>query len=619
MNNIFRMASRFFVAMLIIMLPVHSHAAVKMIAETGQPAPDFPEGFIYWDVDTPAIGASGHVVFSGVADISLGSTENNTNAVWAGMPGELRAIVRENEAVSGFPSNVLFDSAGIGTADGFVVTPSGAVGFSARMKGAGQSTQRALLAHVDGTTYGILREGDPAPGFPAGVFISNTGVGISGFAMSDAGMVITGMTTSNEAGVWLHDFNTINRLPSPVADCSFSSLPAVSINQAGSIALYVSFIGNDNNPCTPSTGLFKWQNGQWQAVMVQDFLPGGGEAVPGMAQAEFNFQTPTFLRKPMIDDQDNLAFPASLRNPSSITQNKGSLWYKADGIEPRLIAQAEETLPGDSNAVIADFSLPFFSSSVSNNGASVVPVTLTTGETAILSGLPRTSQPYSSLQDTGEIQLSVTARQNHRPPGFDETWFYSEFLGQALNRNGDLIFNARSRDAISPNTSIVDAIWRGQIDGEPRLKAMTGMKIRVNGEERILRHIFTIDRDSRSGNVGETQINTNGTPSQFSDTGDFVFAGEVDGSFRSILLIPNDQREQRIFTLAEQLFPQFFAPANAEDRLLEGFEYRFYSGTNAYIGIKDEEVFVLGVSFGAGITRIGTVDETLALLESMVR
>lgn len=145
------------------------------------------------------------------------------------------------------------------------------------------------------------------------------------------------------------------------------------------------------------------------------------------------------------------------------------------------------------------------------------------------------------------------------------------------------------------------------------------MKIRVNGEERILRHIFTIDRDSRSGNVGETQINTNGTPSQFSDTGDFVFAGEVDGSFRSILLIPNDQREQRIFTLAEQLFPQFFAPANAEDRLLEGFEYRFYSGTNAYIGIKDEEVFVLGVSFGAGITRIGTVDETLALLESMVR
>lgn len=42
-------------------------------------------------------------------------------------------------------------------------------------------------------------------------------------------------------------------------------------------------------------------------------------------------------------------------------------------------------------------------------------------------------------------------------------------------------------------------------------------------------------------------------PCQFSDTGDFVFAGKIDGSFRSILLIPNNQREQRIFALAEQL------------------------------------------------------------------
>lgn len=592
-------------------------AAVQVIANVGQPAPDFPPGYIYWSVGpNPVIGASGHIAFSGVADISLGSTENNTSAVWAGLPGQLRAIVRENEAVSGFPPNVLFDSA---EAAQFVVTPSGSVGFPAIMKGAGQSTQVALLAHVNGTTLGILRDGDPAPGFPAGVFISNTGTGISGFAMSDAGMVITGMTTANEMGVWLHDFNTITRLPSPVVGCRLGLLPAVSINQSGVVALAtggLGFIGEDNRPCAPVAGLFKWQNGQWQAVMVQDLLPGGGEAVPGMTQAEFNFQNALLpLSQPIVDDQGNVAFPAFLRNPSSITQNKGSLWYKREGEEPRLIALAEETLPGDPNAIIADLPFPFFSSSVSNNGASVVPVTLTTGETALLSGLPRTSQPYSSLQDTGEIQLSVTARENRRPPGFDQTWFYFGFLGQALNRNGDFIFNARSKDAVSPNTAIVDAIWRAQVGGEPRLKAMTGMKINTNGQERVLRQIFTIDSNARAGNAGEAQINTNGTPSQFSDTGDFVFAGEVDGSFRSILLIPNDQREQRIFTLAEQLFPQFFAPANQEDRLYEGYEYRYYPDTSTYIGIKNGEVFVLGALFGPDIVRIGTIDETLAFLE----
>ncbi|MDT8364004.1 MAG: hypothetical protein RQ714_05065 [Nitrosomonas sp.] len=479
------------------------------------------------------------------------------------------------------------------------------------MKGTFQP--RALLAHVNGTTIGILREGDPAPGFPAGTLIT----GIMSFAMSDAGMVITGSatlstltTTLGETGIWLHDFNTITRLPSPVPGCRFA-LPTVSINQAGVVTLGgAGFLGEDDRPCVPAAGIFKWQNGQWQTVMAQDsFEPGEGEAVPGMAQAEFNFENLLLpLSRQMTDDQGNVAFSAILKDPSSIPrrplpskQNKSSLWYKTEGEEPRLIALARETLPGDPNAIIVGLSF-LNGVSVSNNGASVVPVVLVGEIGALLSGFPRASQPYSSLQDTGEIQLSVTARSGRRPPGFEQTWFYSQFLGQALNRNGDFIFSARVE-----GTSSVDTIWRAQVGGEPRLKAMAGMKINANGQERILRQV--------GGLGGAAQSNTNGTPSQFSDTGDFVFAGEVDGSFRSILLIPDDQREQRIFALAEQLFPQFFAPANAEDRLLEGFDYRFYSGTDTYIGIKGDEVFVLGKPFGEGIVRIGTIDETLAFLE----
>ncbi|MDT8364626.1 MAG: hypothetical protein RQ714_08300 [Nitrosomonas sp.] len=137
MKNIFRVTNRFLAVMLVIMLSAQSHAAVRMIADIGQPAPDFPEGFVYRSIDSnPVIGASGHIAFSGEADISLGSTENNTSAVWAGLPGQLRAIVRENEPVNGFPPNVLFDAARPAQNFGeFVVTPSGAVGFPAIMKG----------------------------------------------------------------------------------------------------------------------------------------------------------------------------------------------------------------------------------------------------------------------------------------------------------------------------------------------------------------------------------------------------------------------------------------------------------------------------------------------------
>ncbi|MCC7136531.1 MAG: hypothetical protein IT528_09105 [Nitrosomonas sp.] len=288
-----------------------------------------------------------------------------------------------------------------------------------------------------------------------------------------------------------------------------------------------------------------------------------------------------------------------------------------DNIEPSLIALEEETLPGDPNAIISyDLPFPFFSGGMSNHGAALVPVVLRTGETALLSGVPRTSQPYASLLETGEIQLTVAARQNRRPPGFDETWFYSSFRGQALNRSGDFVYSASIHDANNPSNFDIDAVWRGVGGLRPRLKAVEGMKFTVNGQERILRAISSI-AGNYPNTTGATQVNTNGTSSQFSDTGDFVFAGAVEGNFLSILLIPNDQREQRIFMLAEQLFPQYFAPANAEDRLLEGYEYRFYSGTNTYIGIKDEEVFVLGASFGPGIVRIGTINETLEMLETM--
>ncbi|TYP78555.1 MULTISPECIES: spherulation-specific family 4 protein [Nitrosomonas] len=75
-------------------------------------------------------------------------------------------------------------------------------------------------------------------------------------------------------------------------------------------------------------------------------------------------------------------------------------------------------------------------------------------------------------------------------------------------------------------------------------------------------------------------------------------------------------KEQKIFIYAEQLFPQYFSLANEDNQQLDGFIYRYYSTTNAYIGIKNGDVFVLGDSFGPSIRRIDTIENTLQLLES---
>ena len=134
------------------------------------------------------------------------------------------------------------------------------------------------------------------------------------------------------------------------------------------------------------------------------------------------------------------------------------------------------------------------------------------------------------------------------------------------------------------------------------------MKITANGEE----HVMGIN----SLNFLDSSMTIGGQASHFSDNGHFLFDGTLSGT-EALFLLLDDSKEQSIFSLAEQKFSQFFSPANVEDRLIEGFEYRFYPDTQTYIGIKNNDVFVLGDIFGSGPQRIGTVDETLQLLEAL--
>jgi hypothetical protein len=582
----------------------------------GDSAPDFPADYIYWSVNasSAAIGSSGHIAFSGAADTSIFSTENNTSAVWAGFPGQLKAIIRENESPVGFPANVLFQSTAPATTGGgavvrnILVSQSGSVGFSAALKGAGQG-QQALLAHVNGTTYGVLRTNDPAPGFSSGTLFSFIG----SFAFSDAGMVVTaflrGSPSGDTVGVWLWTLEGLQLISSPIAGCKYLLPPLSSINQSGEIALSASLIGNDNQACImpngkplSGVGIFKWRNGSWEILVTSE------DPVPGMPNVNFTL-LPT--SPPQINDQGEVAFSAQIEN--DVFARKGSLWVKINSGDPKLIVLAGETLARNQNDIIADLPSPFFNAGISENNFSMIPVSTTAGTLALMAGFPKINQPYTSLDETGESQLTTVARLNAKPPGFESTWFYSWLLGQASNRNNQFFFTGRITEAVSNNE--ITAFWRGKDNESPRLKAMDGMKINVNGEERVLEQIFAIDSNRR--NVpGKTLMVTGRQATQFSDNGHFIFAGKLSGGNLGLFQLLDDSQEQRIFALAEQLFPNFFFPSNVDDRLIEGFEYRFYPTTNTYIGIKNGNVFVLGDAFEPGVTKIGTIDGTLGFLEA---
>jgi len=595
---------------LLVTFSIYCKSEVIVIAEKGQPAADFPAGFIYYDIEgqNAAIGSSGHVAFSGTADVDLISTADNTNAVWAGLPGQLKVIIKENESPVGFPDDILFSGNVPSLGESFnypniVVNRSGYVGFAAQLKGAKKNL--ALLVHGDGMTVGVIRTGVPAPGFPDNNLLSTRNLS---FAFSDAGMAIIGMVTEATSdplsmAVWFYDFNEIKLLQLPIDGCDLASDSVISINDFGEIGLQAALSGSSCD-FDGHHGIFKWREDQWQTLIMTSFTD--GDLVPNMTGAEFIF--PNFAGEPvLINDQGEFLIAATIKGDNTFpSAPKRGIWILDDSVEPKLIVQNEEFLGANLNETISHNSFSFVA--FTNNGFSIIPALTKTNQAAILIGKPKNQQPYSNLAETGQSHLTVIAQENQKPPGFDANWLYSDLFNPPfLNRNRQFIFTGVVQDKVTNNK--IKAAWRSSDSNRPRLKLMEGMKVNVNGEERVLNQIMEYEFSSTT---------TSGRAARFSDNGHFLFESTFSGnSNKSLLMLLDDTREQRIFTLTEQLFPQFFAPANVDDRLLEGFEYRFYPDTNTYIGIRNGDVFVFGAAFGPSVQRIGTIDETLRLLEDI--
>lgn len=176
-------------------LAAQVNADIKLVAKVDQTAVGFPSHFSYKELKEPAIGPSGHVAFAGLAFDGRAYTK----AVWAGLPGELEAIIKENDTIAGFPGNVFFSDA----SSSFLISYSGAVAFSATLKGA--ITRNTALVYRNGVTQGILKATDQAPGFPPGTVV----IEVTPLAISDAGLVLGGMTTGG-AALWFWDYEKVD-------------------------------------------------------------------------------------------------------------------------------------------------------------------------------------------------------------------------------------------------------------------------------------------------------------------------------------------------------------------------------------------------------------------------
>ncbi|MBG9388597.1 peptidylprolyl isomerase [Caenimonas aquaedulcis] len=71
----------------------------------------------------------------------------------------------------------------------------------------------------------------------------------------------------------------------------------------------------------------------------------------------------------------------------------------------------------------------------------------------------------------------------------------------------------------------------------------------------------------------------------------------------------------RIFNYLEANFPQYAQPSKAFTGQAQGYDYRYYSGTNVYVGTKDGQVWYL-LGAGDGVAHsLGTVADWLAVAQ----
>lgn len=72
---------------------------------------------------------------------------------------------------------------------------------------------------------------------------------------------------------------------------------------------------------------------------------------------------------------------------------------------------------------------------------------------------------------------------------------------------------------------------------------------------------------------------------------------------------------ERLMDWAEKRYPQFFAPAGQKTQSGGGYEFRYYPGTDVYVGVKDCHVYVYGKVFN-GLLDVAAITDLMPMVTS---
>jgi hypothetical protein len=176
---------------------------LELVARKGSAAPGLATSAYFTSLDSPTINEFGRTAF--VAGMEgEGIDETNSIGIWSEGAGDLALVTRRGEQAPGTPAGAFFSSF-----DSPLMFGSGRTVFIASVEGSGVdlTNNKGIWAETDNGLVLVVRNGDLAPGLPAGARFS---FGIGSIALNNNGQIAFSAAATDAqgliyGGIWATD------------------------------------------------------------------------------------------------------------------------------------------------------------------------------------------------------------------------------------------------------------------------------------------------------------------------------------------------------------------------------------------------------------------------------
>ena len=418
-----------------------SFAAPQLVMREGDPAPGTPAGVKYSIVGGPAaLNDAGQLAYLPLLTGS-GVTTANQGTLYAGNATSPQLVARSGDAAPGTPAGVTYSTFSVSG-----LNDAGQLAYIGFLTGTGVTTtnNRALYAGAIGAPHLVARKGAPAPGTAAGV---NYGEFFDTFSPNDAGQVAyrvslsgSGVTTANDEAIYAGSFTAPqlvvrdgNPAPGTPAGVNYSSLIRPMMNDVGQVA-YTARLAGSGVTSVNDEAIYAGDLAARQLVAREGNAAPG--TPPGVRYSNISNATP------ILNDSGQVVYLTGMTGTGVTSANDQGI-YAGAFAAPQLIARKGSAAPGTPPGV----NFAFLNDPTLNDLGQVVYFASLSGigvTTANDRGLFAFDPVLGALVIAREGDLFDVGDGDFRTIAHDGIGFFagaSDDRGTSLSNNGTAVFS----------------------------------------------------------------------------------------------------------------------------------------------------------------------------------